>query len=46
MMYSIAETAKANDLNPFEYFKYLMEQLKDSSRDKYPKRSAIRVYRL
>ena len=36
MMYSIAETAKANDLNPFEYFKYLMEQLKEYPRDNVP----------
>ena len=35
MYYSIAETAKANGLNPFEYFKYLMEQLKE-----YPRNSA------
>ena len=25
MLYSIAETAKANGLKPFEYFKYLLE---------------------
>ena len=36
MMYSIAETAKANNLNPFEYFKYLMEQLKEYPRDNVP----------
>lgn len=36
MMYSIAETVKANDLNPFEYFKYLMEQLKEYPRDNVP----------
>ena len=29
ILYSIAETAKANGLNPFEYFKFLMEQLKE-----------------
>ena len=33
MMYSIAETAKANGLNPFEYFQYLMEQLKEYPRN-------------
>lgn len=27
MLYSIAETAKANGLKPYEYFKYLLEQL-------------------
>lgn len=31
ILYSIAETAKANGLNPFEYFKFLMEQLKECS---------------
>ena len=25
MIYSIAETAKANNLKPYEYFKYLLE---------------------
>ena len=25
--YSIAETAKANDLKPYEYFKYLLEEI-------------------
>ena len=33
MMYSIAETAKANGLNPFEYFQYLMDQLKEYPRN-------------
>ena len=36
MMYSIAETAKANGLNPFEYFRHLMEQLKEYPRDNVP----------
>lgn len=27
MLYSIAETAKANSLKPYEYFKYLLEQI-------------------
>lgn len=36
MFYSIAETAKANDLNPFEYFKYLMEELKEYPRNNVP----------
>lgn len=27
VLYSIAETAKANNLNPYEYFKYLLEEL-------------------
>ncbi|WP_349666761.1 transposase domain-containing protein [Lacrimispora sp.] len=26
-LYSIAETAKANNLKPYEYFSYLLEQL-------------------
>ena len=25
--YSLSETAKANDLKPYEYFKYLLEEL-------------------
>ena len=25
--YSLAETAKANNLKPYEYFKYLLEQI-------------------
>ena len=29
MLYSIAETAKANELKPYEYFKYLLEQILD-----------------
>lgn len=37
MMYSIAETAKANQLNPFTYFEYLMEQLKEYPRNDVPK---------
>ena len=27
MLYSIAETAKANNLKTFDYFRYLLEQL-------------------
>nr|WP_321024015.1 transposase domain-containing protein [Eisenbergiella porci] len=27
MVYSIAETAKANGLKPYEYFRYLLEEL-------------------
>ena len=41
ILYSIAETAKANGLNPFEYFKFLMEQLKE-----YPYRLIITSYLL
>jgi len=26
-LYSIAETAKLNELNPYYYFKYLLEEL-------------------
>ena len=36
ILYSIAETAKANGLNPFEYFKLLMEQLKEYPRNDVP----------
>ncbi len=36
MMYSIAETAKANNLNPYEYFKYLMEVIKEYPRGAVP----------
>ena len=28
MLYSLAETIKANGLKPYEYFKFLLEQLK------------------
>ena len=35
-LYSIAETAIANGLNPFEYFKFLMEQLKEYPRNDVP----------
>ena len=27
MLYSIAETAKINNLKPYEYFKYLLEEI-------------------
>lgn len=37
MLYSIAETAKANDLNPYEYFKFLMEELKEYPRGDVPR---------
>ena len=36
MMYSIAETAKANGLNPFGYFQYLLDQLKEYPRNDVP----------
>lgn len=36
MMYSLAETAKANNLNPCKYFEYLMEQLVEYPRGKVP----------
>ena len=36
ILYYIAETAKANGLNPFEYFKFLMEQLKEYPRNDVP----------
>ena len=27
ILYSIAETAKSNELKPYEYFKYVLEQM-------------------
>ena len=33
ILYSIAETAKANRLKPYEYFKYLLEQLLEHEDD-------------
>ena len=27
VLYSLAETAKANDLKPYEYYKYLLEEI-------------------
>lgn len=36
IMYSLAETAKANGLNPFEYFKYLLDCLKEYPRNNVP----------
>ena len=33
MLYSIAETAKANGLTPYEYFKYLLEQILEHIED-------------
>ncbi len=36
MMYSIAETVKANGLNPIEYFQYLMDQPKEYPRNNVP----------
>lgn len=36
MMHSIAETAKANGLNPFEYLQYLMDNLKEYPRNEVP----------
>lgn len=43
MYYSIAESAKANDLNPYEYFKYLMEQLKEYPRNNVPKEKLMEL---
>ena len=36
MMYSLAETSRANGLNPYKYFEYLMEQLKEYPRNNVP----------
>ena len=36
MMYSLAETAKANRLNPYKYFEYLLEQLVEHPRGNVP----------
>lgn len=33
MIYSIAETAKANNLKPYEYFEYLLEELPEHMED-------------
>jgi len=35
-LYSIAETAKANNLKPYEYFLYLLEQLMHYPRSNVP----------
>lgn len=43
MLYSIAETAKANNLNPFEYFKYLMEEIKEYPRNNVPKEKLLEL---
>ena len=34
MLYSLAETAKANSLKPYEYFKYLLEEIPPHMDDK------------
>ena len=34
MIYSLAETAKANNLKPYEYFKYLLEEIPEHMDDK------------
>ena len=36
MMYSLAETSRANGLNPYKYFEYLMNQLKEYPRNNVP----------
>ena len=36
MMYSLAETIKANGLKPYEYFSYLLNQLKEYPRNNVP----------
>ena len=34
IIYSIAETAKANDLKPYEYFEFLLEKISEHMDDK------------
>ena len=34
IIYSIAETAKANNLKPYDYFKYLLEEIPKHMDDK------------
>ena len=34
IIYSLAETAKANNLKPYEYFKYLLEEILEHMDDK------------
>ena len=34
MIYSIAETAKVNNLKPYEYFNYLLETIPEHMEDK------------
>lgn len=36
MLYSLAETIKANNLKPYEYFSYLMYQLMKYPRENVP----------
>ena len=36
MMYSLVETIKANRLKPYEYFSYLLSQLKEYPRNNVP----------
>ncbi|MBR4341443.1 MAG: transposase domain-containing protein, partial [Lachnospiraceae bacterium] len=35
-LYSIAESAKANGLKPYEYFRYLLSELVKHPRDNVP----------
>ena len=37
LLYSIAETAKANQLNPYKYFAYLLTELKEYPRGNVPR---------
>lgn len=36
MLYSLAETTKANGLKPYEYFSYLLTRLMEYPRDNVP----------
>ncbi|WP_278145464.1 IS66 family transposase [Lacrimispora saccharolytica] len=42
-LYSIAETAKANDLKPYEYFSYLLEQLMHYPRNNVPDDELVKL---
>ena len=42
-LYSIAETAKANNLKPYEYFSYLLEQLMHYPRNNVPEDELVKL---
>lgn len=43
LLYSIAETAKANSLKPYEYFVYLLTELVKYPRNEIPRKELIRI---